>query len=158
MESLSCGKMNLISTGKSGHFFNCVPRHSAGMARQLSFRVRLAYGPLTTLQSKPVSQASPSGSDKFVFSGNRGASERAPHGRGLKIGSILEITGVTPAGVDKPREDKAGLEDSGCDSSGLLRTGSATVHDATSTRAKKFSRRRNPSSIRSMEVAYEIRK
>jgi len=41
-----------------------------------------------------VSQASPSGSVRFVFSGNNGASDLEPQMRGLKMGSMRNGSGL----------------------------------------------------------------
>ena len=89
------GKRNFTSSGKSLKLPVRVPRHSGGMHRQLSPSDLPVRGPVATRESRAVSQASPIGSGKFVFSGKIGASDRVPHGRGLKIGSIRVRTGST---------------------------------------------------------------
>src|SRR6266852_3721358 len=114
--------MNLTRIGKSGMAVSLVPRHSGGISPHAAPKVFPAKGPVAILQSTPVSQASPSGSVRFDFSGKSGANERAPQRRGLKMGSMRVGVGLT-------------------------------VYDAASAREKKRSRRRSPSSIRSMEVA-----
>jgi len=54
----------------------------------------------------PVSHASPKGSCKFDFPGKRGASERAPHKRGLKMGSMRVGVGLTIYDAASAREKK----------------------------------------------------
>src|SRR5713101_4842020 len=88
MESLSCGKINFTRMGKSLQETSRVPRHSAGIALHASPNVFPWNGPEAILQLTPVSQASPSGSARLVFSGYMGARERDPQRRGLKIGSM----------------------------------------------------------------------
>src|SRR4029077_10782484 len=104
MESLSFGKMNLIRIGKSPGPVKRVPRHSGGISRHASPNVFPAKGPETTLQSIPVSQASPIGSGKSDFSGYRGANERAPQMRGTKTGSIRNGSGFTIYDAASARE------------------------------------------------------
>ena len=94
MESLSCGKINFTRIGKSWQDVNRVPRHSADIALHPSPKVFPAKGPEAILQPTPVSQASPINSLRFAFSGKRGASERDPQGRGLKIGSMRIGSGL----------------------------------------------------------------
>ncbi len=127
IESLSVGKINFTSNGKSGLEASLLPRHSADISRQASPSVFPANGPLEMRQSTPVSQASPSGSVRFVLSGNRGARDLAPQIRGLKMGSIRRGSGFSGETL--------------------------TFQAAASTRVKKRSRRRSPSSMRSMDVA-----
>src|SRR5882724_5137702 len=127
MESFSRGNINLTRSGKSLWEANREPRQSGGIAVHASPRLLPANGPEATLQSTPVSQASPRGSGRLVLSGYMGARERDPQIRGLKIGSMRVGSGFTN-------------------------------HAAASARLKKRARRRKPSSIRSMEVAYDNRK
>jgi hypothetical protein len=122
MDNLSVGKMNFTRSGKSSVEVRFTPRHSAPISAHAVPSVFPANGPLAIRQSTPVSQASPNGSVKLVFSGKSGAKERAPQRRGLKIGSMRNGSGLT-------------------------------VYAAASAREKKRSRRRSPSSMRSMEVA-----
>src|ERR1700738_2211887 len=127
MDNFSLGKMNLTRIGNSAQEPRCVPRQSTGISRHAAPTALPSKGPVAIRESTLVSQASPSGSAKFDFSGKSGAREREPQRRGLKIGSI--------------------------------RLGSGFINQAAaSTRLKKRSRRRKPSSMRSMEVAYERRK
>src|SRR5579859_5088669 len=93
MDNLSFGKMNLMSTGNSAREACRAPRHSAGMACQLSRSVFPANGPLATRDSNAVSHASPRGSFKFILLGYHGASEHWPQIRGLKKGSRRDRTG-----------------------------------------------------------------
>src|SRR5438128_4413869 len=93
MESLSVGKINFASKGKSPGWANIVPRHSAGISRQASAREIPEKEPVTILQLTSLSQASPMGSLRFDFSGNSGASEREPQIRALKVGSIRNGSG-----------------------------------------------------------------
>src|SRR6266851_4498218 len=95
MESLSCGKINFTRMGKSLQETSRVPRHSAGIALHASPNVFPWNGPEAILQLTPVSQASPSGSARLVFSGYMGARERDPQRRGLKIGSMRIGSGRT---------------------------------------------------------------
>src|SRR6266481_8127526 len=95
MESLSFGKMNLTRIGKSPGSVKRVPRHSGDISRHASPKVLPAKGPEATLQSTPVSQASPIGSARFDFSGYSGASERAPQMRGTNLGSMRNGSGFT---------------------------------------------------------------
>ena len=74
---------------------SCSPRHSDGISFQACRSVLPMNGPEATLQSTPVSQASPIGSGKFDFSGKRGANERAPQILGLKMGSMRMGAGLT---------------------------------------------------------------
>src|SRR5216684_903623 len=95
MESLSAGKMNLTSKGKSRTAASRSPRQFAGISAQASRNVFPVNGPDATLQSTPVSHASPSGSLKFDLSGKRGANECAPQILGLKMGSMRVGVGFT---------------------------------------------------------------
>ena len=122
MDNLSVGKINFTRRGKSFVEARFVPRHSMGISAQAAPSVFPENGPEVMRQSTPVSHASPSGAVKLDFSGKRGANERAPQMRGLKMGSMRVGVGLT-------------------------------VYDAASAREKKRSRRRKPSSIRSIDVA-----
>src|ERR1700694_3391182 len=106
MESFSVGKRNFTRRGKSATEARLVPRQSAGIPRQAAPSARPAKGPLAKRQSTLVSQASPSGSARSVLAGKRGASERAPQGRGLKTGSIREGSGFTDQEAASAREKK----------------------------------------------------
>src|SRR6476661_192063 len=94
MDNLSLGKMNFKRRGKSGTEESLAPRQSAGISRQASPSDFPANGPVATLQSTPVSQASPSGWARFVFSGKRGARESVPQMRGLKMGLMRNGSGL----------------------------------------------------------------
>src|SRR5580765_2886546 len=94
MDNLSLGKMNFTRRGKSRTEESLVPRQSARISRQAAPSDFPAKGPVATLQSRPVSQASPSGSVRFVFSGNNGASDLEPQMRGLKMGSMRNGSGL----------------------------------------------------------------
>src|SRR6266850_1387509 len=89
------GKMNLTSRGKSGTAASCLPRQFEGISAQASRNVFPVNGPDATVQSTPVSHASPSGSVRFDFSGKRGANDRAPQILGLKMGSMRVGVGFT---------------------------------------------------------------
>lgn len=93
MDNLSLGKMNFTRMGKSRTIARREPRHSGGICRHASPSDFPAKGPVATLQSMPVSQASPRGSVRLIFSGKSGAREREPQSRGLKIGSIRNGSG-----------------------------------------------------------------
>src|SRR6201998_649035 len=95
MDSLSRGNRNFRSSGNSLYRPERVPRHSAGISRQAAPSDFPANGLVATFESNAVSQASPSGSLRFVLSGKSGARDRAPQGRGLKIGSMRVRTGAT---------------------------------------------------------------
>src|SRR5258705_10126419 len=95
MDNLSVGNMNFTRRGKSSVEGRFVPRHSTGISAQACPRVLPANGPDATLQSTPVSHASPNGSLRFDFSGKRGANDRAPQILGLKIGSMRVGVGFT---------------------------------------------------------------
>src|SRR5713226_3390443 len=95
MESLSAGKMNLTSKGKSRTAASRSPRQFAGISAQASRNVFPVNGPDATLQSTPVSHASPIGSCRFDLSGKRGANDRAPQILGLKMGSMRVGVGFT---------------------------------------------------------------
>src|SRR5690242_2646408 len=95
MESLSFGNMNFTRRGKSGTDSSRLPRHSIDILCHAAPSVSPTYGPVAILQSSPVSQTSPSGSVRFVFSGKRGARERAPQMRGLNTGSMRVGSGFT---------------------------------------------------------------
>src|SRR5271154_7261265 len=69
-----------------------------GIARQLSPSDLPANGPLATRESRAVSHASPMGSCKLNFSGNNGARQLVPQGRGLKNGSMRVRTGSVTSG------------------------------------------------------------
>src|SRR6202041_3351177 len=87
-ESFSCEKINFTRRGNAAlRLLICVPVHSAGISGHASLSFFPANGPEAKRHWSPVSQASPSGSARLVFSGKSGASVRAPQGRGLKIGS-----------------------------------------------------------------------
>src|SRR5260370_38039014 len=87
--------MNWTRSGKFTSLVSWLPRHSTGISVQAAPSVFPANVPEAMRQSTPVSQASPSGSSKFDFSGYRGARERAPQRRGLKMGSMLVGVGFT---------------------------------------------------------------
>src|SRR5258705_13837356 len=87
--------MNLTRRGNSATAASWLPRHSTGISAQASPSVFPANGPDATLQSTPVSHASPSGSVRFDFSGKRGANDRAPQILGLKMGSMRVGVGFT---------------------------------------------------------------
>src|SRR6266403_4263700 len=87
--------MNFTSSGKSMTAASCSPRHSTGISFQASPSFLPAKGPVAILHSVPVSHASPSGSLRFVFSGKRGANDRAPQILGLKMGSMRVGVGFT---------------------------------------------------------------
>src|SRR6266436_7537981 len=93
MDSLSLGKINLMSTGNSATEVSRRPRQSAGMVCHISRSVFPANGPLETRESNAVSHASPRGSFRLTFSGYHGASERRPQILGLKKGSRHERAG-----------------------------------------------------------------
>src|SRR5579863_4793136 len=93
MESLSFGKINFARSGNSFTALRADPRHSSDISCHVAPSVLPAYGPVAILHSRPVSQASPSGSARFVFSGKRGARDREPQMRGLKMGSIRNGSG-----------------------------------------------------------------
>src|SRR5882724_7359617 len=99
MESLSVGKINFASRGKSPGRANIVPRHSAGISRQASAREIPEKEPVTIRQLTSLSQASPMGSLRLDFFGNSGASEREPQIRGLKVGSIRKGSGFMSSGL-----------------------------------------------------------
>src|SRR5882724_2945351 len=144
MDNLSVGKINFTRRGKSFVEARLVPRHSTGISAQASPSVFPANGPDATLQSTPVSQASPIGSVRFDFSGKRGANDRAPQILGLKMGSMRVGVGFTKClGFARVKA--------------VRKSGSwaAALHNQTaaSARAKKRSMRRKPSSMRSMDVA-----
>src|ERR1700688_2364545 len=124
--------MNLTRIGKSAQEARREPRQFTGISCHAAPSVLPAKGPVAILQSTPVSQASPKGSARWDFSGKSGASEREPQRRGVKIG-------WTENRLDAKRLRAYGPR--------------AHVQAAASTRLKKRSRRRKPSSIRSMEVA-----
>src|SRR5271163_4492426 len=88
MESLPVGKINLSNRGKSPASWKFAPRQSSGISRQASASFLPAKGPEVMRQFTSVSQASPMGSDRLVFSGYSGASECEPQRRGLKVGSM----------------------------------------------------------------------
>ena len=69
------------------------PFQVRGISRQLSPKDFPSYGPFATRELSAVSQASPIGSSKLICSGNNGARERVPQGRGLKYGSIRVSAG-----------------------------------------------------------------
>src|SRR6267378_5134515 len=125
MESLSFGKINLTRIGKQPGSVKRMPRHSGGISRHASPKVLPAKGPEATLQSVPVSQASPIGSGRFNFSGYNGVSERAPQMRGTKVGAMRKGSGVSGQPL--------------------------TFQVAASARAKNRLRRRKPSSMRSID-------
>src|SRR5882762_4394232 len=87
--------MNLTRRGNSATAASWLPRHSTGISAQASPSVFPANGPDATLQSTPVSHASPSGSLRFDFWGKRGANDRAPQILGLKMGSMRVGVGFT---------------------------------------------------------------
>src|SRR5215470_14674170 len=93
MESLSVGKINFTSKGKSTGFLNDVPRHSTGISRQASAREIPEKEPVAMRQLTSVSQASPMGSARFDLSGESGARVREPHKRGLNVGSTRNGSG-----------------------------------------------------------------
>src|SRR5437763_16899759 len=99
--------MNLTRMGKSPGILKRVPRHSGGISRQASPSVFPAKGPVATRQSMPVSQTSPMGSGKFVFSGKNGASERVPQMRPTNFGPMRKGPGFTAVlgGGFAPREE-----------------------------------------------------
>jgi len=78
MESFSVGKMNFRSKGKSCISEQRGPRHSAGISGQASCNVFVANAPFAIGHWTSVSQTSPILSERFVFSGKIGASERSP--------------------------------------------------------------------------------
>src|SRR5580704_9614845 len=102
---MSVGKMNFTRSGNSSPSANCAPRHSEGIARHASRSVLPRNSEVATRQSSPVSQASPSGSARFDFSGKSGASDRAPQMRGLKIGSSRWGAGFKLSSGLSPREE-----------------------------------------------------
>src|SRR5487761_382479 len=115
MDNLSFVKINLTKMGNSFVDLKYEPRHSSGIFRQASPRDLPAKGPVATAQEMPVSQASPRGSARLVFPGNRGARDFAPQRRGLKTGSMRNGSGLNGEAL--------------------------TCHAAASTRVKKRSRR-----------------
>src|SRR5437763_1044742 len=127
MESLSFGKMNLTRMGKSPGMLKRVPRHSGGISRQASPSVFPAKGPVATRQSMPVSQTSPMGSGKFVFSGKNGASERVPQMRSTNFGSMRKGSGFTVdlGGGFRAREEALEAPHTERPKSGSTWTGSA---------------------------------
>src|SRR6202008_4479272 len=100
----SVGKINFTRRGKSIAEARLVPRHSAVISVQAEPSVFPANGPEAIRQSTPVSQASPSDSSKFDFSGKSGTSERAPQRRGLKMGSMRVGVGLTAYEAASARE------------------------------------------------------
>src|SRR5215470_16355036 len=97
MESLSVGKMNFASRGKSPGVENFVPRHSAGISRQASFKGIPEKEPLEMRQLTSESHASPMGSVRLGLSGKRGVREREPQRRGLNVGSMRNGSGFMNA-------------------------------------------------------------
>src|SRR6267378_6087742 len=116
MESLSVGKMNFRRRGKSTSPSNLEPRHGMLISFQAWPSVSPANWPLATRQSRAVSHASPTGDLRSYISGKKGASERAPHRRSEKNGSMRNGSGAIGQAL--------------------------TVYDAASAREKKRSRRR----------------
>src|SRR2546430_11799930 len=98
--------MNLPGREKLTPEAGQLPRHSTGISAQAAPSDFPANGPVAMRQSTPVSQASPSGSVKLDFSGKSGANERAPHRRGLKIGSTRNGSGRTVYAAASAREKK----------------------------------------------------
>src|SRR6266849_10371326 len=98
--------MNLTRMGKSGVAASLVPRHSTGISFHASPSFLPANGPVAMRQSTPVSQASPLGDLRSGISGKRGASERAPHRRSEKIGSMRKGSGLTVYDAATAREKK----------------------------------------------------
>src|SRR5258708_3819230 len=94
MESLSVGKMNFRRSGKSTPPSNLEPRHGIVISFQAWPSSFPANRPLATRQSTAVNHASPIGDLRSFISGKNGASEREPHRRSEKIGSMRKGSGL----------------------------------------------------------------